>query len=172
MKNYVWSRCVKANTEAEYLEVSNFGKTYLWLDYPSKNPTLFSCCHQQASVSRLSQFAWLIMHILDMAPGLIFTGKPLDVAEIRVSVTFWSKCCASTCCYFRILNWIPVFFFFFFCESVSRGWTHHQNPKLWPTLSGSACEASPGCFTCTALTSQSPTVSDYFWDRVGCFLVQ
>lgn len=36
----------------------------------------------------LSRFAWLIMHVLDMAPGLIFAGKPLDVAEIRVSVAF------------------------------------------------------------------------------------
>lgn len=52
-----------------------------------------------------------------MAPGLVFTGKPLDVAEIRVSATFRSKCCPSTCCYFRILNWISVFCFFFVSQS-------------------------------------------------------
>lgn len=57
----------------------------------------------------------------------------------------------STCYFFHILNWIPNVFY----ESAWLVWLHHQNQKLWPTLSGSACAISPGYFTRSPDQSES-----------------
>lgn len=58
------------------------------------------------------------MHVLDMAPGLIFAGMPLDVAEIKGECRILKQ---MLCIYLLLFSDSKLNSRVFFCESVSHG---------------------------------------------------
>lgn len=115
------------------------------LGFTVRNRQIFFVClcyNASFGISPSWHGAWFLLAIYSVFFHFT-TKKCIRFPSKGLPACLKTNACISACCYFHILNWIPDVFY----DSASHVWLHRQNQELWPTLSGSACEISPGYFT-------------------------